>query len=265
MKERPGGEACDSLQLLRIEGQRGRNGVNEAEVERVLALISAHLAEYGGSPIKPSIGVLSPFRDQVERIRLRIGETLPLERLREFRLLVDTPYGFQGEERDLMILSFAIDRESSQAAAYLNRADLFNVAITRARERQVLLFSGDERQLPATHLLRRYLEYLEKPSAVWQPGATEAARQTLCAALQAQGVSVWNHYPLAGQVLDLFCRRGDKCLAIDLIGFPGEGEGFLELERYLVLIRAGLETLPLSYGLWHEAPEQALQAVLARL
>jgi len=28
---------------------------------------------------------------------------------------------------------------------------------------------------------------------------------------------------------------GDKCLAIDLIGFPGEGEGFLELERYLVL------------------------------
>ncbi|ALN18256.1 DEAD/DEAH box helicase [Ectopseudomonas mendocina] len=265
MKERPGGEVCDSLQLLRIDGQRGRNGVNEAEVERALALITAHLAEYQGSPLKPSIGVLSPFRDQVERIRTRIGENLPLERLREFRLLVDTPYGFQGEERDLMILSFAVDRESSQAAAYLNRADLFNVAITRARERQVLLFSGDERQLPATHLLRRYLEYLEKPGALWQPGATDAARQTLCEALQAQGVSVWNHYPLAGQVLDLFCRRGEKCLAIDLIGFPGEGEGFLELERYLVLTRAGLETLPLSYGLWHEAPQQVLEAILARL
>nr|WP_302054888.1 AAA domain-containing protein [Pseudomonas sp. KHPS1] len=265
MKERPGGEACDSLQLLRLEGQRGRNGANEAEVERVLELIAAHLAEYRGSPLKPSIGVLSPFRDQVERIRLRIGETLPLEQLREFRLLVDTPYGFQGEERDLMILSFAIDGEASQAAAYLNRADLFNVAITRARERQVLLFSGDERQLPATHLLRRYLEYLEKPGAAWQPGATDVARQSLCQALQEEGVSVWNHYPLAGQVLDLFCRRGDKCLAIDLIGFPGEGEGFLELERYLVLARAGLETLPLSYGLWREAPEQALQAVLQRL
>lgn len=265
MKERPGVDACDSLQLLRIEGQRGRNGANEAEVERVLALITAHLAEYQSSPLKPSIGVLSPFRDQVERIRLRIGATLPLEQLREFRLLVDTPYGFQGEERDLMILSFAIDRESSQAAAYLNRADLFNVAITRARERQVLLFSGDERHLPATHLLRRYLEFLHKPAVSWQAGAVETARQNLCQALESQGVSVWSHYPLAGQVLDLFCRRGDKCLAIDLIGFPGEGEGFLELERYLVLARAGLETLPLSYGLWREAPEQALQAVLARL
>ncbi|RRV30181.1 AAA family ATPase [Pseudomonas sp. o96-267] len=265
MKERPGLDACDSLQLLRIDGQRGRNGVNEAEVERVLELITAHLAEYQGSPLKPSIGVLSPFRDQVERIRLRIGETLPLEQLREFRLLVDTPYGFQGEERDLMILSFAIGRESSQAANYLNRADLFNVAITRARERQVLLFSGDERQLSAMHLLRRYLEFLQKPGVSWQAGAVEDTRQNLCQALEGQGVSVWSHYPLAGQVLDLFCRRGDKCLAIDLIGFPGEGEGFLELERYLVLARAGLETLPLSYGLWHEAPEQAVQAVLARL
>ena len=265
MKERPGLDACDSLQLLRIDGQRGRNGVNEAEVERVLELITAHLAEYQGSPLKPSIGVLSPFRDQVERIRLRIGETLPLEQLREFRLLVDTPYGFQGEERDLMILSFAIDRESSQAANYLNRADLFNVAVTRARERQVLLFSGDERQLTATHLLRRYLEFLQKPGVSWQAGAVQDTRQNLCQALESQGVSVWSHYPLAGQVLDLFCRRGDKCLAIDLIGFPGEGEGFLELERYLVLARAGLETLPLSYGLWHEAPEQALQEVLARL
>ena len=66
-------------------------------------------------------------------------------------------------------------------------------------------------------------------------------------------------------MLDLFCRRGDIGLAIDLIGFPGEGEGFLELERYLVLARAGLETLPLSYGLWQEAPDQAVQAVLARL
>ncbi len=265
MKERPGGEVCDSLQLLRIEGQRGRNGVNEAEVERVLELVAAHLAEYRGSPLKPSIGVLSPFRDQVERIRVRMGETLPLEQLREFRLLVDTPYGFQGEERDLMILSFAIDRDSSQAASYLNRADLFNVAITRARERQLLLFSGDERQLPATHLLRRYLEYLNKPAVSGRAGAVEVARQNLCQALEGQGVSVWSHYPVAGQILDLFCRRGDKCLAIDLIGFPGEGEGFLELERYLVLARAGLETLPLSFGLWHEAPEQALQAVLDRL
>lgn len=75
----------------------------------------------------------------------------------------------------------------------------------------------------------------------------------------------WTRYPLAGLLLDVFCQRGDKCLAIDLIGFPGDGEGFLELERYRVLARAGLEVVPLSYGLWSQEPERALQALLQRL
>lgn len=92
----------------------------------------------------------------------------------------------------------------------------------------------------------------------------ESARQNLCQALESQGVSVWSHYPLAGQVLDLFCRRGDKCLAIDLIGFPGRAKAFSNWSATWCW-RAGLETLPLSYGLWREAPEQALQAVLERL
>ncbi len=265
MKERPGLSHCDSLQLQRLPGERGLNGVNEEEVQRVLRLIDEHMSRYADSPVKPTIGVLSPFRDQVEAVRQRIAG-LDLQRLRDFRLLVDTPYGFQGEERDLMIISFAIDSRSSQAAAYLNRQDMFNVAITRARERQVLLFSGDERQLPSEHLLRRYLESLADQAMAphGQPDQDEFQR-ALCMALQAQGVSTWTRYPLAGLLLDVFCQRGDKCLAIDLIGFPGEGEGFLELERYRVLARAGLEIVPLSYGLWRQEPELALQALLQRL
>lgn len=265
MKERPSLTHCDSLQVQRLDGERARNGVNQVELERVLQLVDEHITRYADSPVKPSIGVVSPFRDQVEAIRQRIAG-LDLQRLRDFRVLVDTPYGFQGEERDLMIISFALDANASQAAVYLNRPDMFNVAITRARERQVLLFSGDERQLPTDHLLRRYLESAsETPAATHQQPEQDAFEAALCAALQAHGVATWTRYPLAGLLLDVFCQRGDKCLAIDLIGFPGEGEGFLELERYRVLARAGLEVLPLSYGLWSQEPERALQALLQRL
>ena len=265
MKERPGLTHCDSLQLQRLAGERARNGINQVEIEHVLQLIDAHIEHYAESPVKPSIGVVSPFRDQVEAIRQRIAG-LDLQRLRDFRVLVDTPYGFQGEERDLMIISFALEASSSQAAVYLNRQDMFNVAITRARERQVLLFSGDERQLPADHLLRRYLESAAEPSTPrHQQPEQDAFERALCTALEAHGVLTWTRYPLAGLLLDLFCQRGDKCLAIDLIGFPGDGEGFLELERYRVLARAGLEVVPLSYGLWAQEPERALQALLQRL
>ena len=284
MKERPGQErpgqarpgqpdsaalahaGCDSLQLVRLKGERTSNGVNQLEVERVLEMLREHVLRYAFSPLKPSVGVLSPFRDQVDAIREQVAASLSLEQMREFRLLIATPYGFQGEERDLMIISFAIHGGSSQAAAYLNREDMFNVAITRARERQVLLYSGDEKGLPAGHLLRRYLEGLHPERSKHGAGADlNSFQQALCSALQAHGVQTWANYPLAGLLLDVFCQRGDKYLAVDLVGFPGEGEGFLELERYLVLARAGLETLPLSYALWTLEPELALQALLQRL
>lgn len=96
MKERPGQEACANLQLERLSDERGANGVNPAEVARVLELLGEHMARYAASPVKPSIGVLSPFRDQVEAIRKQVAATLSLEQLREFRLLIATPYGFQG-------------------------------------------------------------------------------------------------------------------------------------------------------------------------
>ncbi len=266
MRERPGLGSCDSLQIQRLQGVRGDNGVNVAELERVLALIGEHVTRYAAAAVKPSIGVLSPFRDQVEAIRQRIGAQMSLEQLRAFRLLVATPHGFQGEERDLMIISFALHDSRSAAASYLNRADLFNVSITRARERQILLFSGDERELAGSHLLRRYLERSAQQTAGEVPAASvDAFSRALCAALQGHGVRTWVGYPLAGMRLDIFCQRGERCLAIDLIGYPGEGESFLELERYLLLARAGLELVPLSYGLWRLAPETALAALLERL
>jgi hypothetical protein len=266
MKERPDQQGCDSLQLERLSGIRERSGVNAVELERVLSLVEEHVARYAASAVKPSIGVLSPFRDQVEAIRQRIGTHMSLEQLRDFRLLIATPYGFQGEERDLMIISFALHDARSQAANYLNRQDMFNVAITRARERQVLLFSGNERDLAAGHLLRRYLEQAAQVQVL--PAAAErldAFQRAVCSALQAQGVRTWANYPLAGLQPDIFCQRGERYLAIDLIGYPGESEAFLELERYLVLARAGLETVPLSYALWQLQPEVAMQALLQRL
>lgn len=275
-QERPGQEAldpreavhegCDSLQLLRLAGERGRNGVNPVEVERVLAMLEEHLQRYAQSALKPSVGVLSPFRDQVEAIRERVAARFSLEQLREFRLLIATPYGFQGEERDLMIISFAIHGGSSQAAAYLNREDMFNVAITRARERQVLLYSGDEKGLPPGHLLRRYLEGLHalRPR---QPADQDldVFQRAVCEALHRHGVRTWAGYPLAGLLIDVFCQRDGNYLAIDLVGFPGEGHDFLELERYLVLARAGLETVPLSYAFWSQEPQLALEGLLQRL
>lgn len=268
MKERPILEESEQdlhcLKLERIAGQRHKQGYNELEALRVIEHLQKHIAHYQHSQLKPTVGVLSPFRDQVDYIREQLTK-IKLN-LQDFNVLIDTPYGFQGEERDLMIISFAIDDQPSQAARYLNRHDVFNVAITRAKEQQIILFSGNEQQLPTNHLLRNYLEDLQYPqSNAIAELPLDDFQQQISNALQQHQIKTWSNYPIAGQLLDILCQRNDKILAIDLIGYPGISQNYFELERYQILRRAGLAMIPISYGIWKLEPELVLNTLLERL
>jgi superfamily I DNA and/or RNA helicase len=272
MKERPVSpesmaEKPPALILERIEGARSSTNVNQAEVERTLELIQAHIHTYQNADTKPSIGILSPFRAQVDAIRQHLMREISADNILAFKILVGTPYGFQGEERDLMILSFTLDNESRRASYYLNRPDVFNVTVTRAREQQIVLFSGDENTLPPDNLLRLYLESIQSGYALQQPDATPHTefQQQVCNALEIHGISIWKNFFIAGQVVDLICQKGERMLAIDLIGYPGPGEDYLGVERYQILARAGLEMLPLSYGIWTVDRQAAIDAILERL
>lgn len=272
MKERPVSpesmaEQPPALILERIEGARSSTNVNQAEVERTLELVQAHIHTYQNADTKPNIGILSPFRAQVDAIRQRLMREISADNILAFKILVGTPYGFQGEERDLMILSFTLDNESRRASYYLNRPDVFNVTVTRAREQQIVLFSGDENTLPPDNLLRLYLESIQSGYALQQPDATPHTefQQQVCNALEIYGISIWKNFFIAGQVVDLICQKGERMLAIDLIGYPGPGEDYLGVERYQILARAGLEMLPLSYGVWTVDRQAAIDAILKRL
>ena len=265
MKERPEQLAAESLSLHRLEGQRVPAGHNPVEAQRALELLEEHVGRYRDSQVKPSVGLLSPFRDQVEHLRRLLAERLPGELLAQFRVRVATPYGFQGEERDLMILSFAIDGAGAQAAHYLNREDMFNVAITRAREHQMLLFSGDERQLaPATCCGVTWSAWSRARAATaaarrWMPSSSRWRRRWRRRACASGPATRW---PGIAWTCSASAASG---LAIDLIGYPGASEDVFDLERYQVLARAGLEMIPLSYAVWKLQPQVALEALLLRL
>ena len=73
-----------------------------------------------------AIGVVSPFRAQVLLLRKLLHDT---------GVTVDTVERFQGGERDIMILSFV----RSKASGFVFDERRFNVAITRARRKLVLV------------------------------------------------------------------------------------------------------------------------------
>ena len=91
-----------------------------------------------------SVGVVTPFRAQVNRIRDLIHAHPQIGQLLEQDLLVDTVHRFQGDERDVILFSPVISKGTPKGAAgFLNgNANLFNVAITRARA--CLIVVGDK-------------------------------------------------------------------------------------------------------------------------
>jgi DNA replication ATP-dependent helicase Dna2 len=102
----------------------GDERINEEEAGAVVRLVQHYLQDFRVGA--ESIGVISPFRAQVVLLRKLLHDT---------GVAVDTVERFQGGERDIMILSFV----RSQGRGFVFDERRFNVAITRARRKLVLV------------------------------------------------------------------------------------------------------------------------------
>lgn len=252
----------------RIDGVRGPNGVNPAEAEALLKMVAgtaAAQADWEGWRAQ-SIGILSPFRDQVDHLSKQFLKLANAnEILHRHDVMIGTAHTFQGEERDLMLISLALD-EASPAASYrfLEKADVFNVMITRARLLNHVFHSFDPDSLNPATLLARFFAYdaeLGEPkpeSEIHDQFANEVA-----AALRDNGAEVTIGAPLAGMKVDLIYKLKGKSRGVDLIGYPGAFMDAFPLERVLIFKRADLPVTPLGYAEWLVRREDCLAALLA--
>jgi AAA domain len=281
MTRRPATLARRCLELRPGPGRREADGANPEEAERLVAELAARLAAAAADPAAGparTFGVLSPFRGQVELLERRIAELLPLAAIERHRLRVGTPYAFQGDERDEMLLSLVLDDAAPAGAfRYLERPDVWNVAVTRARHRQVVFTSLSPGRAPAGTLLRRYLEAAAEepaPAPALAPASPPGGRMTarLAAELRQAGLAVWPAFEVAGTAVDLLVEDpstteavGERSLAVDLIGFPEESTAPFGLDRCRMLRRAGLPVFPLPARLWARNPAACLAALRQRL
>ena len=130
-----------SLTIRAYAGKRNEKGVNILEAESVIKEVKKIVELQRGftEKVAHSIGVITPFRDQADYINEAIANTFSLELIDKHQILCTTPYGFQGEERDVIHLSLGVDDNTHPTAIrHMNRPDVFNVSITRARSIQVV-------------------------------------------------------------------------------------------------------------------------------
>lgn len=117
-----------------------------------------------------TIGLIAPYSAQVRKLRHLIFETYDFPNLKAFAgmITIDTVDGFQGQERDLMLLSMTRSNDRGEIG-FLSDKRRMNVALTRAKRKLIVI--GDSSTLaqhPFFDSLLRYVEENGSYKSVWE-------------------------------------------------------------------------------------------------
>ena len=117
-----------------------------------------------------TIGLIAPYSAQVRRLRHLIFDTYDYPNLRAFSdlITIDTVDGFQGQERDLILLSMTRSNERGEIG-FLSDKRRMNVALTRAKRKLIVI--GDSSTLAQHDFFDALLRYVEEKGSyrsVWE-------------------------------------------------------------------------------------------------
>ena len=136
---------------------------NKEEAQLTLLTLAEYFVRIGRQRIideRIDVGIISPYRAQVQYLRHLIKKTDFYKPFRKI-IAVNTVDGFQGQERDIIVISMVRSNEEGQIG-FLRDLRRMNVAITRARMKLIIL--GDSATLTRHPFYRRLKEYIDSLS-----------------------------------------------------------------------------------------------------
>lgn len=114
--------------------------INKAEAELTLLTLAEYFTKIGKQRVleeRIDVGIISPYRAQVQYLKKLIKK---YEFFKPYRRLisVNTVDGFQGQERDVILISLVRSNDEGQIG-FLKDLRRMNVAMTRARMKLIIL------------------------------------------------------------------------------------------------------------------------------
>ena len=135
--------------------------VNKMEAELTLAVLERYFEKIGKQQILDEhidVGIISPYRAQVQYLRQLVKKRAFFKPFRS-HISINTVDGFQGQERDIIMISLVRANESGQIG-FLRDLRRMNVAITRARMKLIIL--GDTSTLTKHPFYKKLYRFIEK-------------------------------------------------------------------------------------------------------
>ena len=245
---------------------------NLPEIEALVkTLHEIVLNDEKNNPEKPvTIGIISPFRAQVEQLKISVPKVLSDYMIKKHQIEIGTAHTFQGDERDIMLISWAFANNSfPQSITFLQKANLFNVAITRAKNKCINFVSHDLETMPDGHF-RHYVSYLdnykERKKLIQDAGIDENTyknplEKTVAQEIREAGHKVNAGVEIAGLSADLMVD--DKfIIEIDGIEDNKKLHHMTNMKKQSILERCGYKVKRITAREWQYSPKACLDRVL---
>ena len=134
--------------------------INKAEAELTLLTLAEYFTKIGKQRVLSEsidVGIISPYRAQVQYLKKLIKK---YEFFKPYRRLisVNTVDGFQGQERDVILISLVRSNDEGQIG-FLKDLRRMNVAMTRARMKLIIL--GNKETMTKHPFYKKLWEYVE--------------------------------------------------------------------------------------------------------
>ncbi len=157
-----------------------KHSSNQSRSDFEANLVAELINEYVSKGLSgKDIAVITPFRAQVRQIKKYVSKLPFYERFKE-DLLIDTVERIQGQERDVIIYSLATSdpEKAKQRADFFFNPNRFNVAITRARKKRIViasisLFSIETNDKKLQPLIKNFKDFYKDSTVIEEQSDTQ--------------------------------------------------------------------------------------------
>ncbi|MBF9132109.1 AAA family ATPase [Plantactinospora sp. S1510] len=279
-----GADRLDPLKVVQVKDaiEEGRDASlrNRAEAEAIVDQVQKMIEDplYRGK----SIGIIAlQTGRQVQVIESLLDQRIdPVDR-KDRAIRVGQPPDFQGDQRDVVLLSMVVTRAKKALTARAERRR-YNVAATRAKDQMWLFVSTSSETLSATDLRHSLVTYMLHPPATLttdpslddappdkrQPPFQSLLEQRVFLELRRQGYAVVPQYPIANHRIGLVVIGDNGRLAVEC-DTPEIGKDPDQLQRDVQrereLRRAGWQFVRIRESEYLLDPEAALEELWRQL
>ncbi len=135
--------------------------INRSEARLTMETLQQFFEKVGRQRVldeRIDVGIISPYRAQVQYLRRLIRHSDYFKPMRGL-ITVNTVDGFQGQERDIIVISMVRDNDEGQIG-FLRDLRRMNVAITRARMKLIIM--GNAATMTRHPFYKKLYEYINK-------------------------------------------------------------------------------------------------------